>query len=174
MDVQRNLTSIMSVLSIVFAVVGLVFNPASAAMPNPHSVDGSGTAKHGYSIYGIVNRTLQGERLQTMLTKLSHQGVNVSQAQADLTTGNMTVAFQWLHEYLEANPGALVNATGRQSGKSTAWKSASRFAGYRPSAGSLSGQPGVALTPYMEYRSNNQRGSTSPLLYTGKAISPEG
>lgn len=164
----------MSVLLIVFAVVGLVFSPASTAMPNPHSVDGSGTAAHGYSIYGIVNTTLQGERLQTMLTKLSQQGVNVSQTQADLTTGNMTVAFQWLHEYLKAQPSALVNATGRQEGRSTAWKSGSRFAGYRPGAGGLRGQPEVAITPYMEHRSNNLRGSTSPLLYTGRAISPEG
>ena len=198
MNVPNNLTSILSVLSIVLSVVGLVFSPASAAVQNPPSIDGSGMAAHGYGIHGIGNATWQAERmqttltqlgqqgvdvsqaqadlasgnttaavqwlrkyimanpgvaatstrsqgwsstaqtgrLQTELTKLSQQGVDVSQAQADLTAGNTTAAFQWIHEYLKANPGALGNKTGSQSARSSAWKGGPWFAGHRPVAGS--------------------------------------
>ena len=120
MNVPKNLTSILSVLSIVFSVVGFAFSPVSAAMLNPPSADGAGTTPHGFGIHGIVNATMQEERLQGMITQLSQKGVDVSQAQADFNAGNMTAALQYLREYLRANPGTGLTGTASHAWNTTA------------------------------------------------------
>jgi len=131
MNVPKNLPSILSVLSIVFSVAGLVFSPASAAA-NPPAINGPGPAAAWYGIHGTFNATLQEDHLQTELTNLGQQGVDVTQPQADLASGNVTAAVQWLRGYLRTSPGALGKMNGGQSAGGNAWKGPG-FAWHRPS-----------------------------------------
>ena len=119
MNVPKNLPSILSVLAIVSSIVGFAFSPVSAAVLNQPSVDAEGTAPYGYGIHGITNTTLQAERLQAALTQLSQKGVDVSQAQADFTSGNLTATIQWLREYMKANPGTSLTGIRTQRWNST-------------------------------------------------------
>jgi len=119
MNVPKNLPSILSVLSIVFSVAGLVFSPASAAA-NPPAINGPGPAAAWYGIHGTFNATLQEDHLQTELTSLGQQGVDVTQPQADLASGNVTAAVQWLRGYLRTSPGAGPTGTRSQRFNSTA------------------------------------------------------
>jgi len=120
MKVLKNLPSILSVLSIVLSVAGLVFSPAGAAAANPPGIDGPGTAAPWYGIHGTFNATLQEEHLQTELMNLGQQGVDVSQPQADIASGNVTAAVQWLRGYLRTNPGTGLTGTRSQVWNSTA------------------------------------------------------
>jgi len=119
MNLQGNITSILSVLSILLSVAGLVIAPATAAgTAQPSVTGGAGFAGFG-THHGAMNATAQTERLQTMLTKLGQSGVDISQPQADLTSGNTTAAKQWLSAYYKDHPGVMGNRT-RAFGNSTA------------------------------------------------------
>jgi len=120
MNVPKNLTSILSVLSLAFAVLGLAFSPAAAASFAPPADGGQGTALHGFGSHGPVNATMVAGRVQAELTRLGGKGVDVSQAQAELNNGNVTAAVQWLREYLKANPPAGVTGTLPAAWNSTA------------------------------------------------------
>ena len=119
MNLQGNITSILSVLSILLSVAGLVIAPATAAgAAQPSVTGGAGFAGFG-THHGAINATAQTERLQSMLTKLGQSGVDISQPQADLTGGNTTAAKQWLSAYYKDHPGVMGNRT-RAFGNSTA------------------------------------------------------
>ncbi len=104
MNVPNNLTSIISVLSIFLSIAGLVISPASSTMLNAPPNEMSGAVAQGIGHHGIFNASLQTELLQTMISKLGEQGVDVSQAQTNLTSGNMTEAMQWLMAYHKEHP----------------------------------------------------------------------
>jgi len=111
MNVPHNLTTILSVLSIVLSVAGLVFSPVSASALASPSLDGPGATAPVSGHHGVANATWQAEQLQTIITKLGQQGVDVSQAQADLANGNLTSARQWVMAYTKDHPGIMGNAT---------------------------------------------------------------
>jgi hypothetical protein len=111
MNVPNNLTSIISVLSIFLSIAGLVISPASSTMLNAPPNEMSGAVAQGIGHHGIFNASSQTELLQTMITKLGAQGVDVRQAQADLASGNLTSARQWVMAYTKDHPGIMGNAT---------------------------------------------------------------
>ncbi len=57
------------------------------------------------------NATAQAAHLQTVLTNLSQQGVDVSQATADLAAGNISGAMQDLMALHKDHPGTMANST---------------------------------------------------------------
>ena len=77
MNVPHNLTSILSVLSIVLSVAGLVFSPVSATALTSPSLDGPGATAPVSGHHGVANTTWQAEQLQTMITKLGQQGIEL-------------------------------------------------------------------------------------------------
>ena len=108
-----------ALITIIVSVIGLITSPVSAAA-FPVSGDPAG-AHLGNTVYHhAFNSTAQPGRLQAVLTNLSQQGVDVSQAQADVTAGNMTAAFQWLMAYHKANPDLLLNGSRIHAFNSTA------------------------------------------------------
>jgi len=118
-NLQGNITSILSVLSILLSVAGLVIAPAAAAGTAQPSVTGGAGFTGIGTHHGAINATAQTERLQSMLTKLGQSGVDISQPQADLAGGNTTAAKQWLSAYYKDHPGVMGNRT-RVFGNSTA------------------------------------------------------
>jgi hypothetical protein len=58
-----------------------------------------------------MNTTAQAARIQTTLATLNQKGVDVSQAMADLTAGNITGAMKDLKTIQKDNPGLLANST---------------------------------------------------------------
>jgi len=111
MNVPHNLTTILSVLSIVLSVAGLVFSPVSATALASPSIDGPGATAPVSGHHGVANATWQAEQLQAVITKLGQQGVDISQAQADLASGNLTSAREWVIAYTKDHPGIMGNAT---------------------------------------------------------------
>ena len=65
--------------------------------------------------------------LQSDITKLSGQGVDVSEVQADLASGNTTAALQWMAAYHKAHPVKNVNTTASHRGNSTQWQKSGTF-----------------------------------------------
>jgi hypothetical protein len=108
-----------ALIAIIVSVIGLIASPVSAAA-FPVSGDPSGTFAGNTAYHHAFNSTMQSARLQTALTNLSQQGVDVSQAQADVTAGNMTAAFQWLMAYHKANPDIQLNGSRNHAFNSTA------------------------------------------------------
>jgi hypothetical protein len=107
-----------ALITIIVSVIGLITSPVSAAA-FPVSGDPAG-AHLGNTVYHhAFNSTAQPGRLQAVLTNLSQQGVDVSQAQADVTAGNMTAAFQWLMAYHKANPVLQLNGPRNHAFNST-------------------------------------------------------
>jgi hypothetical protein len=51
----------------------------------------------------VFNSTQEAASLQTALAHLGQQGVDISQAQADLASGNITAAMQWMAAYHKAH-----------------------------------------------------------------------
>ena len=79
-------------------------------------------ANPGFQLNGprqhAFNSTRQSGRIQSFVTKLGQNGVDVSQVQADLTSGNVNAAMQWMTAYHTANP---ITAHSGQKGTRTAW-----------------------------------------------------
>ena len=99
-----------AILTIAVAIIGLVMSPVSAA-PAPAPTGNPGGMYWGNpATHHGGNSTQQAARLQAVLTNLSQQGVDVSPAQADITTGNMTAAVQWLMAYHKENPGVAISS----------------------------------------------------------------
>jgi len=82
-----------------------------------------------------VNATAQAERLQSMITKLGQQGVDVSQVQADLTAGNTTAVMQWFQQYRKDHPTTAVNAAKTRTGTGSSGTFSGFFPGHRMNAG---------------------------------------
>jgi hypothetical protein len=100
-----------AVIALVLSVIGLVMSPVSASAVFSPSGDtaGTGIPAGNAPYHHTFNSTQQTARLQTVLANLSQQGVDVSQAQADLTAGNTTGAAQWLMAYHKDHPDLAMN-----------------------------------------------------------------
>ena len=75
----------------------------------------------------MANSTQQAAWLQTGVTKLEQRGVDVSEVQADLTSGNMGAARQWMAAYHAAHPVQNANGTAWHGGNSTQWQKGGTF-----------------------------------------------
>ena len=81
----------------------------------------------GFPAQHAFNSTQMTATLQSGITKLSGQGVDVSEVQADLASGNTTAALQWMAEYHKAHPVQNVNTTASHHGNSTQWQKGGSF-----------------------------------------------
>ena len=106
MKLLKNSNRAVALITIIVSVIGLVLSPVSAATAFSPSGDtaGAGIAAGSTGYHHPFNSTQQAARLQGVLANLSQQGVDVSQAQADLTAGNTTAAIQWLMAYHKDHP----------------------------------------------------------------------
>jgi hypothetical protein len=111
MKLFKNSDRAVALFTITVWVIGLVMSPVSASAVFPPSGDttGTGILVGNASYHHTFNSTQQTARLQTVLANLSQQGVDVSQAQADLTAGNTTGAAQWLMAYHKDHPDSALN-----------------------------------------------------------------
>ena len=80
----------------------------------------------------IAYSTQMAARLQTRVTKLGQQGVDVSEIQADLSSGNVSAAMQWLAAYHKAHPAQLGNGTTLHTGNNTQLQKGSSFRQHTP------------------------------------------
>ncbi len=87
-------------------MIGLLLSPVSAA--SGFFSFGNTTSNPSVDHHHAFNSTQMTAQVQGFLTNLSAQGVDVSTAQADLSSGNMTAVFQWLMAYHQANPGSAM------------------------------------------------------------------
>ena len=111
MNTQNNLAGILAVASIVLSVIGLIVSPVGASALTTPTIGDTGAYGSAPGSHHAFNATQMTSRLQTTLTKLGQQGVDVSQPQADISGGNTTAAMQWLMAYHKANHGAFGNQT---------------------------------------------------------------
>jgi len=80
----------------------------------------------------MANSTQLMTRLQSGVTKLAQQGVDVS-VQADLASGNVDGAMQWMAAYHTAHPNA--NGTSWHGGNSTRWQKGDSFQPHHAGSG---------------------------------------
>jgi multidrug efflux pump subunit AcrB len=92
------------IITIVLSVIGLIVSPISAATATALSGDPSMIPAGISAPHHAFNSTQQAERLQNVLANLTRQGVDVSQAEADLAAGNVTAAAGWLMTYHKDHP----------------------------------------------------------------------
>lgn len=59
-----------------------------------------------------MNTTAMAGHIQTMITKLGSQGVDISQVEADLTAGNTAAVMQWFGSFFQSHPATFGNRTG--------------------------------------------------------------
>jgi hypothetical protein len=111
MKLLKNSNRAVALITIIVSVIGLVLSPVSAATAFSPSGDtaGAGIAAGSAGYHHQFNSTQQAARLQGVLADLSQQGVDISQAQADLTAGNTTAAIQWLLAYHKDHPDLALN-----------------------------------------------------------------
>jgi hypothetical protein len=111
MKLFKNSDRAVALFTITVWVIGLVMSPVSASAVFSPSGDtaGTGIPAGNAPYHHTFNSTQQTARLQTVLANLSQQGVDVSQAQADLTAGNTTGAAQWLMAYHKDHPDLAMN-----------------------------------------------------------------
>jgi len=105
-----------ALIAIVVSAMGLIMGPVSAASqvsPATGGWTGDFAAHHAF------NSTQATTRIQAVLANLTTQGVDVSQAQADLSAGNVSAAMQWLSTYYKDNPGTRVTGYRQHAFNST-------------------------------------------------------
>jgi hypothetical protein len=84
----------------------------------------------------VANSTRQAEQLQSRVTRLSQQGVDVSGVQANLTSGNINGAMQWMAAYMKAHPPVKYgNLTALNSSNRTKWQKNGSFQPHTPGSG---------------------------------------
>jgi len=115
MNVQKKLPTSLIVFIYLASVAVLVLSPAAAADTAPSATIGQGTTSHGPGHHGAFNATMQAEHLQSVITKLGQQGIDISQVQADLTAGNLDAVRTWLRDYSRDHPMTFANRTGMRS-----------------------------------------------------------
>ena len=106
----------------IFTILALSIGTASALDTTGSFVHGNGTFPMGAGYHGHAgNVTWQTQMLQSSVTKLGQQGVDVSQPQADIAGGNISAAMQWLDSYhkTHTNNETWRNTTGHQTGNVT-------------------------------------------------------
>jgi len=89
--------------------------------------DHPGTFAVNSSRQHVVNATAQAERFQNAVTRLSQQGVDVSELQADLASGNTNAALQWMAAYHKAHPAQNPTTSSLKRGNSTSWQKDGSF-----------------------------------------------
>ena len=111
MRLLKDNTRAIALITIVVSVIGLIMSPVSAAGVFSPSGDPAAPGTHaGNAAYHhTFNSTQQTARLQAVVANLSQQGIDVSQAQADLAAGNVTAAMQWLMAYHKDHPDLALN-----------------------------------------------------------------
>jgi len=110
MNSQKRSAGILAIAGIFLAALALIAVPVSAAAMTSPVPGGTGNGI-GPGIHHAFNATQQHARVSAELTRLGQQGVDVSQPQADISSGNVTAAVQWLMAYHKANPGSFGNQT---------------------------------------------------------------
>jgi hypothetical protein len=105
-----------ALIAIALSVIGLVMSPvsATAAFSPSGEPEGGGTFTGNAAGHHFMNSTQQTERLTNVIANLSSQGVDVSQAQADLAAGNTEAATQWLMAYHKDHPDPALNGPRQQ------------------------------------------------------------
>ena len=104
----------------VFAMLALVIGTVSAVDTTGFSVHGNGTFFMGAGFHGHAgNITRQTQMIQSSLTKLGQQGVDVTEPQADIAGGNISAAMQWLKSYSQAHPDQTIIGPRQQAGNVT-------------------------------------------------------
>ena len=83
----------------------------------------------------MANNTQQAAWLQTGVTKLAQHGVDVSEVQADIASGNVSAAMQWMAAYHKAHPVQSGNGTVMHSSNSTGWQKGGSFRPHTPGSG---------------------------------------
>lgn len=111
MKLLKNSDKAVALITMMIWVTGLVISPVSASAAFSPTGDTTVAGVHAGidSNHHIFNSTQQAARLQTVLANLSQQGIDVSQAQSDLTAGNTTAAVQWLMAYHKDHPDLDLN-----------------------------------------------------------------
>ena len=112
MQFQKKLPNTLIVLIYLASAAVLIMSPVCAADSAPSATDGQGTAFHGTGHHEAFNATMQAEHLQSMITKLGQQGVDITQVQADLTAGNSEAVKTWFQTYFQSHPMTFANRTG--------------------------------------------------------------
>ena len=110
MKLPKTIYRAAALIAIAVSVIGFVMSPVSAAAAASPQGDPAGMPAGNFAPHHVFNSTQEAIRLQTVFANLSQQGVDVSQAEADLTAGNLTAAFQWLMAYHQDNPGSAGSA----------------------------------------------------------------
>ena len=134
MNTQNNLAGILAVASIVLSVIGLIVSPVGASALTTPTIGDTGVYGSAPGSHHAFNATQMTSRLQTTLTKLGQQGVDVSQPQADISSGNVTAAMQWLTDYHKAHPGVM-NTTAQHFGNTSAWHKGASFRSHHQLSG---------------------------------------
>ena len=83
----------------------------------------------------MANSTQMAARLQTGVSKLAQQGVDVSEVQADLASGNVSAAMQWMAAYRTAHPDPTGNGTFMYRSGGTQWQNGGSFRPHTPGFG---------------------------------------
>ncbi|MFA5237132.1 MAG: hypothetical protein WC362_04690, partial [Methanoregula sp.] len=81
-----------------------------AAHPGANGQSGNTTHEQKGSGF-TVNATMQQAHLQSFITRLQTQGVDVSTVQADLQNNDTAAVNSWLKSYFEAHKDTLTNST---------------------------------------------------------------
>jgi hypothetical protein len=76
-------------------------------------------AEGNHTGFQPMNTAQQTTRLQSVITALGQQGVDVTGLQAALGTGNLTAVSQWFKTYRPEHPGTGMNVSWQKFGSST-------------------------------------------------------
>ena len=83
----------------------------------------------------MANSTQMAARLQTGVSKLAQQGVDVSEVQADLASGNVSATTEWIAAYHKAHPVRSGNETFLHSSNSSQWQKGGPFRSHTTGSG---------------------------------------
>ncbi|MFA6225274.1 MAG: hypothetical protein WC620_03605 [Methanoregula sp.] len=112
MNTLKRYLGIVSIITILALLIGT----ASAADTTSTSVRGNGAFTMGTGHQGHAgNTTQEHQMLQSFITKLGQQGVSVIEIQADIASGNIPAAIQWLKSYYLAHPELMTKGPRQQT-----------------------------------------------------------
>jgi len=124
MNVQKRIPKTLTILLYIASVAVLAISPACAADAATPAMIGQ-DAGHGPGHHGAfnamfnatmqgpsMNATMQADHLQSLITKLGEQGIDISEVQADLDADNTDAVRTWFQEYFKDRPMAFGNRTG--------------------------------------------------------------
>nr|WP_320162021.1 hypothetical protein [uncultured Methanoregula sp.] len=127
MKLSNTSSRAVAIITIVVSVIGLIMSPVSAAAAYSAPSNPSGISAVNSVSHHAFNSTQQTARVQAVLANLSQQGVDVSQAQADIAAGNLTAALQWLMAYHKDHPDTTPALNGQRQHAVNATAQAARL-----------------------------------------------